>query len=152
MLVVRLAGAEAAVRGGRRTAGRRAHRAAGTPDRFWNDLRDQRDEFFVAAGEAVRGGATLWRLSVAPAAPPLADRGRAADRMGRRAALGRQTRPMQRRCARWRASHGGHATAFRGSKRDGAFTPLAPPLLRIHRELKARFDPDRMFNPGRLYP
>jgi glycolate oxidase FAD binding subunit len=32
------------------------------------------------------------------------------------------------------------------------FTPLAPALARIHRELKARFDPDRLFNPGRLYP
>ena len=25
-------------------------------------------------------------------------------------------------------------------------------LARIHRELKGRFDPDRLFNPGRLYP
>ncbi len=32
------------------------------------------------------------------------------------------------------------------------FTPLPPALARIHRELKARFDPDRLFNPGRLVP
>jgi glycolate oxidase FAD binding subunit len=32
------------------------------------------------------------------------------------------------------------------------FTPLAPPLARIHRELKSRFDPDHLFNPGRLIP
>ena len=35
---------------------------------------------------------------------------------------------------------------------DGVFTPPSPALARIHRELKGRFDPDRLFNPGRLYP
>jgi len=50
------------------------------------------------------------------------------------------------------AAAGGHATAFRGSKAGGAFSPLPAPLQRIHRELKARFDPHRLFNPGRLYP
>jgi glycolate oxidase FAD binding subunit len=49
------------------------------------------------------------------------------------------------------ATHGGHATEFRGRKREGVFTPLAPPLARIHQRLKARFDPDRLFNRGRLY-
>jgi threonine/homoserine efflux transporter RhtA len=29
---------------------------------------------------------------------------------------------------------------------------LAAPLLRIHQGLKDAFDPDRLFNPGRLYP
>jgi glycolate oxidase FAD binding subunit len=32
------------------------------------------------------------------------------------------------------------------------FTPLSPPLQRIQRELKAAFDPEAVFNPGRLYP
>ncbi|GAB4121651.1 MAG: hypothetical protein Fur0014_21340 [Rubrivivax sp.] len=51
------------------------------------------------------------------------------------------------------AAAGGHATLFRGrDKSAGAFAPLKPPLDRIHRELKAAFDPDRIFNPGRLYP
>jgi len=50
------------------------------------------------------------------------------------------------------AQHGGHATEYRGAKRAGVFTPLAAPLARIHRELKARFDPEHLFNPGRLYP
>ena len=50
------------------------------------------------------------------------------------------------------AQHGGHATEFRGTKRGGVFTPVSAPLARIHRELKARFDPDHLFNPGRLYP
>ena len=37
-------------------------------------------------------------------------------------------------------------------KSAGTFAPLAAPLDRLHRELKAAFDPDRIFNPGRLYP
>jgi glycolate oxidase FAD binding subunit len=32
------------------------------------------------------------------------------------------------------------------------FQPLAPPLARIHRELKRSLDPHGVFNPGRLYP
>jgi glycolate oxidase FAD binding subunit len=51
------------------------------------------------------------------------------------------------------AAAGGHATLWRGGDRGaGAFAPLSPALARIHRELKTAFDPDRVFNPGRLYP
>ena len=49
------------------------------------------------------------------------------------------------------ARAGGHATVFRGDKSGGAFATLTPPLARIHRELKRAFDPDGVFNPGRLY-
>ncbi len=34
----------------------------------------------------------------------------------------------------------------------GVFTPLPAPLMKIHRGLKAAFDPRGIFNPGRLYP
>jgi len=48
---------------------------------------------------------------------------------------------------------GGHATLFRGGdKSGGVFAPLAPALARLHRGLKAAFDPAGIFNPGRLYP
>jgi len=51
------------------------------------------------------------------------------------------------------ARAGGHATLFRGGdKTAGVFAPLAPALARLHRELKAAFDPAGVFNPGRLYP
>jgi len=46
---------------------------------------------------------------------------------------------------------GGHATRFRGEQHD-VFAPLAPPLAEIHKRLKAEFDPDGLFNRGRMYP
>ena len=46
----------------------------------------------------------------------------------------------------------GHATLFRSSgARDDVFTPLAPPIAKIHRNLKQAFDPNGIFNPGRMY-
>jgi glycolate oxidase FAD binding subunit len=42
---------------------------------------------------------------------------------------------------------------FRGPQADGdSFAPLSEPLLRIHRALKAAFDPQGIFNRGRLHP
>jgi glycolate oxidase FAD binding subunit len=40
---------------------------------------------------------------------------------------------------------------FRGRRAAGTFAPLSPALQRIHEALKAAFDPDRIFNRGRLY-
>ncbi|RMS26614.1 Glycolate oxidase FAD binding subunit [Pseudomonas coronafaciens pv. garcae] len=34
---------------------------------------------------------------------------------------------------------------------DSPFQPLPEPLLRYHRALKNRLDPQGIFNPGRLY-
>ncbi|MFM2446233.1 MAG: hypothetical protein RI936_680, partial [Pseudomonadota bacterium] len=45
---------------------------------------------------------------------------------------------------------GGHATLFRGGHRAAAFAPLPAPIAAIHARLKAEFDPQRIFNPGRL--
>jgi glycolate oxidase FAD binding subunit len=47
---------------------------------------------------------------------------------------------------------GGHATLIRGADRSaGVFTPLSDVLMRIHHELKQAFDPECVFNPGRMY-
>jgi glycolate oxidase FAD binding subunit len=150
MLVVQLAGADAAVRAATNTLGGEV--VDGTlADRFWTDLRDQRDDFFAAAAQAVKAGATLWRVSVAPHAPPLSIAGEQLIEWhgGQRWIVNGSDAPTMRALA---AAAGGHATAFRGSKAGGVFAPLSAPLQRIHRELKARFDPDRLFNRGRLYP
>jgi glycolate oxidase FAD binding subunit len=47
---------------------------------------------------------------------------------------------------------GGHATLFRAAdKSAGAFHPLRPAILKIHKRLKAAFDPAGILNPGRMY-
>jgi glycolate oxidase FAD binding subunit len=70
MLVLRLAGAEAAVQSAlARIGGERVEPAMADP--FWLGLRDHTDEFFAGAARAVAAGAGLWRLSVPAVTPPL---------------------------------------------------------------------------------
>ncbi|MBL0087053.1 MAG: glycolate oxidase subunit GlcE [Ideonella sp.] len=150
MLVLRLAGASAAVQSAQGRLGGEvvdADLAAG----FWTGLRDHTDEFFVGAAKAVAAGATLWRLAVPQTAAPIAAPGEHLVEWGGAQRWVVTTAPAAtlREAA---ARAGGHATAFRGSKAAGAFTPLSASLARIHRQTKAAFDPDGVFNPGRLYP
>jgi glycolate oxidase FAD binding subunit len=150
-LVLRLSGATAAVSSAREALGGEVvepRLAAG----FWRGLRDHQDEFFVSAGKAVAAGACLWRLSVPPTTPPLKLSGEQLIEWGggQRWLCTSTPGPVLREAA---ALVGGHATLFRAPQRAvGVFAPLKPPLDRIHRELKAAFDPDGIFNPGRLYP
>ena len=150
MLVLRLSGAAAAVQ----SAAARLGGEVIAPDQaaaFWAGLRDQSDEFFVGAAKAVAAGATLWRLSVPQTTAPMALTGEHLVEWGggQRWVVTTTAAAAVREAA---ARAGGHATVFRGNKAGGALAPLAPPLMRIHRELKSAFDPDRIFNPGRLYP
>jgi len=150
-LVLRLSGAVAAVRAAREKLGGevvQADMAAG----FWAGLRDHSDEFFAAAALAVQGGAGLWRLSVPATTPPLKLSGeQLVEWGGAQRWLCTSAPATAVRDATTAA--GGHATLFRAlDKRAGAFTPLKPPQDRIQRALKASFDPDGLFNPGRLYP
>ena len=147
-LYLRLRGAVAAVEAAcRALGGERQDNAAVAPD--WAMCRDQTLPWFAERGER-----DLWRLSVPQIAPeldlpepPLVEwhggqrwvRAEAADGPGLRAAA---------------AQAGGHATLFRTAQAmpGRRFEALAPPLDRIHRELKRQFDPAGIFNPGRLSP
>ena len=140
-LLVRLAGAESAVKAARAKMG--GDEATDLPD-FWPALRDHRLAFFA-------GAEPLWRVSVPQATPPM-DLG-ATPLVewggGLRWVRGAQD-PARIRAEAARA--GGHATLFRGGdKSQGVFQPLAPPILKIHQRLKAAFDPAGIFNPGRMY-
>jgi glycolate oxidase FAD binding subunit len=151
LLVLRLSGAAAAVRAAAQSLGGEVvppELAAA----FWQGLRDQSDEYFVNARTALDGGATLWRLSLPPTAPPLALDGDCLVEWGGAQRWLCATLPAAAvRDAT--AAAGGHATLFMGHERSaGVFAPLTSPLDRIHRELKRSFDPDGVFNPGRLYP
>jgi glycolate oxidase FAD binding subunit len=151
-LVVRLRGSSAAVDEARSALGGEDIAAAAAHP-FWQGLRDHEDQFFVAAAEAIEHqDAALWRLALPQTAPPL---GLAGDELiewhGAQRWLATSLPATQVREAA--ASAGGHATLFRGrDKSAGVFTPLPRPLHRIHERLKKAFDPNRILNPGRLYP
>ncbi len=153
-LVLRLAGARAAVEATRRRVGGEVVEPA-LAETFWTGLRDQHDEYFDAAVQAIAGGATLWRLSLPSTAAPLALAGEQLIEWGgaQRWLLSSAAIATVRTAAQ---QAGGHATAFRRPPswpQDAeVFAPLSAPLLRIHRALKLAFDPDRVLNPGRLYP
>lgn len=153
ILVLRLRGARAAVDAAvARLGGERVDDALA--DSFWEGLRDHHDEFFAKAYRAVAAGSAvaLWRLSLPPAAPAVSLPGEqliewgGAQRWWCTAASTNRVRDLA-------ASVGGHAVRFHGGDRSaGSFAPLSSPLARIHRELKREFDPDGLFNPGRLIP
>jgi len=151
MLVVRLRGAEPAVRAAaQRMGGEAVDATAAEP--FWTGLRDQTDPFFTRAVAGLAHEAALWRLSMPAIAPPLAlDGDTLVEWHGAQRWLASARPAHEVRAAA--AAAGGHATLFRArDKSPGAFAPLASPLDRIHRELKRAFDPDGIFNPGRLIP
>ena len=151
LLVLRLSGAAAAVGAAAQSLGGELvppELAAA----FWTGLRDQSDEYFVNARAALDAGSTLWRLSLPPTAAPLALQGDGLVEWGGAQRWFSAALPAAavRDAA---AAAGGHATLFMGHDRSaGVFAPLKSPLDRIHRELKRAFDPDGVFNPGRLYP
>ena len=142
-LHVRLSGASAAVRaavqaiGGQRVDDEAARR-------FWTGIRDHQDGYF-------KGDAALWRLSVPQTAAPLGLAGGQLIEWGgglRWLRSGAEAGTIRQAAVR----AGGHATLFRGGDRSSeVFHPLSPVLAEIHRKLKAVFDPEGIFNPGRMY-
>lgn len=140
-LAVRLSGSSAALR----TARERIGGMAIEPDageRMWRDLREQGAAFF-------RGPGPLWRFSLPSTAAPLGLAGAQLIEWGGALRWLRSAEPAGALRER-AAALGGHATRFRGDG-DDPFTPLAPALEGIHRRLKARFDPDSILNPGRMF-
>jgi len=149
-LRVRLCGAAAAVRAACETLGgeRLADNAAAA---YWRGVRDQTDAFF-AQGDAPF--ALLWRLSLPSSTAPLNLSGESLIEWGgalRWLKSGADAVHIRAVVAK----AGGHATLFRADDQArvaaGVFQPLPAAMLRIHRNLKAQFDPARIFNPGRMY-
>jgi glycolate oxidase FAD binding subunit len=144
VLTVRLSGAPSALQAAARRIGGEPLEAP-QAERFWTGVREHADPFFAAA-------APLWRLSVPSHAPRIELAGEQLIEWG--GALRWLRTPADVAAVRSAAAQaGGHATLFRGGDRGaGAFAPLAPALLKLHRSLKAAFDPAGIFNPGRLHP
>ena len=149
-LRLRLSGARAAVRSAAQQLGGQAI-DANAAAAWWRSVRDQTEAFFVFDAAALAQGECLWRLSVPAAAPALELPGAQFIAWGG-APRGLRTTAAAAAVRAAAARVGGHATLFRAAdKSAGVFAPLAPPLRRIHSQLKAAFDPAGVFNPGRLY-
>lgn len=142
-LSVRLSGAESAVRAACESLG---GDAVGEAEAYWEDLREQRLEFFAAAPE-------LWRVSLPAHSPALPARGPTLIEWG--GSLRWLPGPQEGGALRGLAARfGGHASLYRAPVKppEGPFQPLSPALLSVHKRLKAAFDPYGIFNRGRLYP
>jgi glycolate oxidase FAD binding subunit len=139
-LSVRLSGSAAGVRAA-------AEKIGGDPvdASFWGGIREQTDAFFA-------GPEPLWRISVPSTCAPLDLQGAQLIEWGGALRWLRSTDDAGKvRDAARRLK--GHATLFRAAdKSAGCFSPLEPVLERVHRRLKAAFDPAGIFGPGRLYP
>ncbi|MGB1800590.1 MAG: glycolate oxidase subunit GlcE [Gammaproteobacteria bacterium] len=112
---------------------------------FWNSIKEQTHSFFNQAG-------TLWRISVPPAASWMKE-------------LSGEWLIDWAGAQRWFISDmevedirkkvkaaNGHATIFRNDNNaDDVFQPLTSAQLHIHRMIRKAFDPNNVFNSGRLY-
>ena len=140
-LYLRLAGAASAVDATASTWGGEGLDASVD---FWSGLRDFEHPYFS-------GDAPLWRFSINSNSPPWHDLPPALlDWGGAQRWLRGQfdPEPLQRRAR----EAGGHASLFRGGNRqDEVRTPLSSLEQGLHQRLKSAFDPQGIFNPGRLY-
>ncbi len=140
-LLLRLSGSEAGVKAAQQKLGGELIEPA---DHFWQAMREHTHAFFNT-------DEPLWRLSLPTVAPPLDLPGLPLIEWGgAQRWLATSADAAAVRAAAVQA--GGHATLFKGGdKSAGVFQPLQPALMRIHKQLKAEFDPAGIFNPGRMY-
>jgi FAD/FMN-containing dehydrogenase len=149
-LHVRLAGAASVVSGVDLGGGREL--APQAAQSWWADLRDHRHAFFDMSPASLESGECLWRVAVPDTAPRMDLPGAqfiewgGGQRWWRSAAPAIEVRTVA-------TAAGGHATLVRAlDKSPGAFSPVSSSSLRIQQRLKQSFDPEGVFNPGRLYP
>ena len=159
-LYVRLRGAVAAVNAAVKRMGgelQNAQSGNATVAADWQALRDQTLPYFKLAEDE-----SLWRLSVPDTTPDLQLDGLGATLVEWHGAL-RWVKLSDKTAATGMAKlrevasqAGGTATLFVASQAMNTpakvvFSPLKPPLDRIHREMKRQFDPAGIFNPGRMF-
>lgn len=111
---------------------------------FWQQLREHQLPFFQNTER------TLWRIAVPAMTPSLNLSGDWLIEWGgaQRWLLSDMDAETVRRVV---STAGGHATLFRNGERDFCFHPLNSLLLGLHQQLKQAFDPQGLFNHGRMY-
>ena len=156
-LYLRLRGAQAAVQAACQrlsldAGGVRVDSPATRAD--WSAARDLQLPWFK---QGFARGEDLWRISVPQTTPPLNLGDTMIDWLGGQRWLWTQAGDAQAAQRIRLAAHSaqGSATLFIAAyankeRATGRFDTLKSPLDRIHRQLKAEFDPAGIFNPGRL--
>jgi glycolate oxidase FAD binding subunit len=151
-LSVRLAGAPTAIESARVSL---AKDAAFQPIdqakalNFWTDIRDQRSDFFQAEA-LVRLSLPSTSSSIeAPGIPSLIEWGGALRWLAFNSA--QAAFEFLASSQSQVAQSGGTASVFRARSGRSRFAPLDPITLKIHQRLKAEFDPQGIFNRGRLH-
>ncbi len=121
----------------------------------WRAARDLQLPWFK---DVLARGADLWRISVPQTTPPLGLGDTMIDWLGGQRWLFTLAAERVQAARRIRAAAqavGGNTTLFIANYVDNMpaisrFDAQRPPLDKIHRQLKAEFDPAGIFNPGRL--
>ncbi|WP_418135432.1 glycolate oxidase subunit GlcE [Oceanimonas smirnovii] len=113
-------------------------------DALWHQLDEQQLDYFS-------GDAPLWRFSVKSSAPPLLpDEAWLIDWGGSQRWLRGDFAHAELEALA--ESAGGQVSLYRGGdRRQEVFHRQPEALRRLHQRLKDAFDPDGIFNPGRLY-
>ena len=140
MIYMRLSGSEDAVRSAHQQIGGDEFKKG---NEFWFHLKEHKLPFFSVKK-------SLWRLSLPQSASHVSLHGKGMIDWG--GGLRWYSSDESSETIREAAiKAGGHATCFRGGDRQQVFSPLSPVLHSIHKRLKQAFDPEGLFNPGRMY-
>ncbi|PIE25017.1 MAG: glycolate oxidase subunit GlcE [Neptuniibacter caesariensis] len=140
LLNIRLSGSESAVTAAAKKIGGDLQ---AEDTQLWQQLRDQQHPFFKQP--------SLWRLSLSPATLSLPEdivEQQLIEWGGAQRWITSQEGPDKI----WdlARSLGGHATLHRAN--DSLRQPLEDGLFKLSQQLRHSFDPERILNPGRLYP
>lgn len=141
VLTLRLSGAQSAVQAARKNVGGQMLIAG---EEFWRSIREQTSHFF-------HDHQPLWRISL-PASAAFDFAGK--QLMEWNGALRWLYTELDAASLRAKVEGvGGHATLFRSAEKTApAFHPLPLALLALHKRMKQAFDPQGIFNPGRMHP
>ncbi len=141
-LYIRLSGTDGAVKAARKLVG--GEELQGN-EQYWQQLKEQQLSYFDNV-------ASIWRLSLVSNAPVLDLKGKTLYEWNgaQRWYVGADKEDSIREQV---AQLGGHAVCFRHCDvHQQVFHPLDSGLLKLHRQLKQAFDPNSIFNQGRMYP
>lgn len=140
MIYMRLSGSEDAVRSAHQQIGGDEFKKG---DEFWHRLKEHTLPFFSV-------NKPLWRLSLPQSTSHVSLHGKSMVDWGGglRWYSSDESSETIREIAK---KAGGHATCFRGGDREQVFSPLNPVLHSLHKRLKQAFDPEGLFNAGRMY-